>query len=286
MAEQRSPNAIVPGGLADGPFDALDDCFRGERLLAAGTGIAVAFVLSGAVGTAASTYLLRNSLVHAALLGLVAGFLIYAGLLITYGALTRMAAAERNGLEVSPAAAFGFSLRRSHVLIAVPLFVLVVAVGAGSFFAYLGAAAARSQGFGAGLAPVALVLLFALNLLLVVAALVAHCLTAPCVACLDASSATVVARLIQVGRERLGAFLAHQAAALVVGLPLLLLTTGLFLAAFQPAFTSLAAGRAEALAQRRAQEAPARPPALPDGSAAEASRDWVERLQGWAGWAA
>jgi hypothetical protein len=201
-----------------------------------------------------------------------------------------MAMAERHGREVSLGQAFGFALQRSHVLIGMPLFVLVVAVGSGSLGAYLGAAASASQTLGAGLAPVALVLLFLLNLLLVTAVLLSHSLTAPCVACLDASSAAVASRLVQIARERLGAFYARQAAASVMAwLPLMLLTVVVFLAAFQPALTSTAAGRARALAERLAQEAPARPPALPSTTPAlpsEEGRDWVERLRGRAASAA
>ncbi len=291
MAEEHLPELTPLGGMAEESFEALGDSFRGDRLLAAGVGVGAAFVLAGAAGTGASACLLRNSLVSAAMLGLVAGFFVYAGLLVTYGALARMAMAERHGLEVTLGKAFGFALRRSHVLIGMPLFVLVVAVGAAALGAYIGAAVSASQTAGAGLAPIAMVVLFVLNLLLVTGVLLSHCLTGPCVACLDASLATVASRLARIAYERLGAFYARQAAAgVIAGLPLALLTGLIFLSAFQPALTSTAAGRARALAERKAEEGPARAPALPSvtprPSAQEEERDWVERLRGWASWAA
>jgi ribosomal protein L40E len=290
VAEEITHEVIGFRGMAEESFEALGDCFRGDRLLAAGLGIGVAFVLAGVAGTAAAIYLLRNALAVAAMLGILAGFLVYAGLLLTYGALARMATAERQGAEISLGEAYAFVARRSHILIGIPLFILVVTLGVASLGAYIGASASASQGLGTGLAPLALVLLFLLNLILVMAVLVSHCLTAPCVARLDPSFATVGSRLIQVGRERLGAFFAYQAAGAVVGLPMLALVAGLFLAAFQPSFQATALGRGRALLVRQAEEYPAATPVPPGGvqpsTAGEEKRDWVERARGWAEWAA
>jgi hypothetical protein len=169
-----------------------------------------------------------------------------------------------------------------------PLFVLVVAIGAGSLGGYVGAVLAAHRAFGSALAPLALVLLFVLNLVLVTAVLISHCLSAPCVACLDASFAALGSRLVEVARERLGSFYAHQAAAVLGGLPLAILTTGVFLMAFQPAFTATAAGRATALVRRQVEPAPAPASALPGAAQpapAEETRDWVTVLRGWVGWA-
>ena len=288
MAEEHAPEVVRFRGMADESIEALRYCFRADRLLTAGVGIGVAFVLAGAAGTAAAAYLLRNALAPAAMLGILAGFLVYAGLLVTYGALARMAMAQRHGTAISLAQAFAFAAQRSHILIGMPLFVLVVAIGAGSLGGYIGAALAANRALGAAFAPVALVLLFALNLILVTAVLLSHCLTAPCVACLDPSFATVGARLVEVGRERLGRFYAHQTAAILGGLPLVVLTTAVFLMAFQPAFTATAAGRARALIQRQTERTPAPTPTLPgtaQSAPTEESRDWVTTLHGWARWA-
>ena len=282
MAEETAHEIAGFRGMAEEAFEALGDCFRGDRLLAAGVGIGGALVLAGAVGTAATTSLLRNALAPAAMLGILAGFLVHAGLLVTYGALARMAMAARHGARITPGQAFAFAGLRSHILIGVPLFTLVVALGAGSLAGYVGAAMSASQSLGSALAPLALILLFALNVALVGAVLLSHCLTAPCVACLDPSFATVASRLVQIAQERRGSFLGYQAASVVVGLPLMALTTGLFLAAFQPALQVTAAGRAKAtLMQQAAEPAPSRPPT--GRGAEEGSRDWVEVLRGWAG---
>ncbi|MBM3476543.1 MAG: zinc ribbon domain-containing protein [Armatimonadetes bacterium] len=288
MAEEHASEVTGLRRMVDESIEALRTCFRADRLLTAGLGIGVAFVLAGVAGTAAAAYLLRNALAPAAMLGILAGFLVYAGLLVTYGALARMAVAQRHGMVVSLAQAFAFAGQRSHILIGMPLFVLVVAIGVGSLGGYVGAALAANRTLGSGLAPVALVLLFVLNLVLVTAVLISHCLTAPCVACLDPSFAALGSRLVEVGRERLGSFYAHQAVAVLGGLPLVLLTTGVFLMAFQPAFTATAAGRATALVQRQVEATPAPPTALPgpgQPTPAEQTRDWVTVLRGWAGWA-
>ena len=283
MADERSGELAPLRGMAEASFAALRDSFRGERLLAAGVGIGVAFVLAGAAGTVASGYLLRGAFMPAAMLGLLAGLFIYAGLLTTYGALSRMALAAQHDHPVSLAQAYGYALPRLHILIGLPLFVLVVAVGAGSLGGYLSALAAADRTVGAVAAPVALIALFALNLLLVIGALLSHALTAPCVACLDASPAGVASRLVQIARERLGAFLAYQAAGLVVGLPLMLFTAIVFVAAFQPAVTATTSGRAAASVARQFPSSP-----LPDGASPteEEPEDWVGRLQERAAWAA
>ena len=288
MAEEHAAEVTGFRGMVGESAEALRTCFQADRLLTAGLGSGVAVVLAGAAGTAAAAYLLRNALAPAAMFGILAGFFVYAGLLVTYGALARMSVAQRHGTTVTRSQAFAFAAQRSHILIGMPLFVLVVAIGAGSLGGYVGAALAGNRALGSALAPLALLVLFVLNLILVTGVLISHCLTAPCVAYLDASFATVGSRLIEVGRERLGSFYAHQAAAVLGGLPLVVLTTAVFLMAFQPAFVATAGGRATALVQRQMEAAPA-PTPVPPGAAqpapTEEPRDWLTVLRGWAGWA-
>lgn len=251
---ERVPEVARFQGLANEFFEALGECFQRDRILAAGIGIGIAFVLAGSAGTGAAAYLLQGPVSAAIVLTIVAALLAYAGLLLAYGALCRIAVAARHGQAVSVWNAFGFAVRRSHLLVGLPLCVLIVVIGVGSLGSHLGAALSASRSVGAVVAPLVILLLFVINLFLVTGLMVSHCLTAPCVACLDPSFATIASRLIGVARAQLASFYAHQVAALVVGIPLLLFSVTIFAAAFQPAVSAAIAGRAQAMVAQRADQ--------------------------------
>ena len=277
MAEATAHEAVVGQTTAEDILAAFAGCFQPPRLLAAGLGLGVTVVLAGGAGIVAASHLLRNALMSATLLGFLGAGFLYAGVLVTYGALARMSAAEQAGCAVHPGEAFAFALRRVHILVGLPFVALTVAGGIGALGVALGSVVSGLPSAGSALAPLALVILFVLNLVLAVGLLLAHCLTAPCVACVDVSFAATAGRLTEIAQGRLGAFLTYQAAAFVAALPLIVFTAGLFLAAFQPAFLTTLGG---STALEPGVEEQAAPMSLPLAG----SDDWADSLTAAVAW--
>ncbi|MGQ9731770.1 MAG: hypothetical protein ACUVX8_10915 [Candidatus Zipacnadales bacterium] len=280
--EQEVPNGVRKfRGMADKALEALTECFCWQHISAGMIGVGVAFVLGGAAGTMAAICLVREKFAVATMMGILAGFLVYIGFLVTYGALARLSVVGRNGGRITIGEALGFALARVHILVGVPLFVLVVALGVGSLGAFLGRQGSASENFGAEVAPLALVALFVINLLLLCAVFLTHSLTGPCVAYLDPSFIIVLSRLYQVGRNKLGAFFAHQVAVLLAGIPLMALTLIIFGCAFQPAFQATATGRVTARREERLLEKPILPGISRSQETEERAEGWVQRTQSW-----
>jgi len=289
MSEAATGQAPAFRGVAEEVFEALGECFRAERLTAGTLGLALSFAAAAALGVTAAILLLRNSLGPAALFAVVAGFVLYAGLLVTFGALSRIAMADRVGQATSATSALSFALLRSHTLVGIPLFTLLVALAVGFVGGWLGSKIVEQQGIGIALGPIALIAVFVLNLILICAILVSHCLTGPCVACIDQPFAAVGSRLVQVFQERLLNFVGYQAAVLSVWLSLTALTGLVFIGAFLPAFHWLAADGAE---EQVSREAPAPGPGIqPEdiwgqetqgpGATEDEADGWTEKLRQW-----
>jgi len=257
MAEDTTLEVVGFRGIAEEAFEALADCFKGRRLMAAALGLATSLVITGALGIGVTTLMLRGSLAGASVLAILGAAALYIGLLLTYAALCRMAFVERHGNTVTAGSAFSFAIRRCHIVVGAPMFTAVVGLAVVSLGSWVGGAISANETIGAVLAPIALVLMFLLNLALVCAILLTHALTAPCVACLNASLTTAASRLRLIVRERFPSFLAYQAAVLVAGVPLLVLTAGMLAAAFWPAFSAVSAGRAVAQASEAVPRGPA-----------------------------
>ena len=211
-------------GTTEEVIEALAGTFRPSRIAVATLGLAATFVAALGFGAYAGVLVLRNSMEAAAFTGILAGVVLYAGKLLTYGALCRMAAVERQGETLAPGAAFSFAFSRAHTLLGLPLFALLVALGLGLLGVKIGFEAGDSQTLGSGLGAVVVILVFVLNFFLLCAVLVSHILTAPCVACTDRPFSAVGERLIQLFHEQLHQFLACQVPVLLAGLPVLLLS--------------------------------------------------------------
>lgn len=289
MSEAATGQVPAFRGVVEEVFEALGDCFRAERLTVGTLGLALSFVAAAVFGVTAAILLLRNSLGPAALFAVVAGFVLYAGLLITFGAISRIAMADRVGQATSATSALSFALWRSHTLVGIPLFTLLVALAVGFAGAWLGSKIVGQQGIGIVLGPIALIAVFVLNLILICAVLVSHCLTGPCVACINQSFVAVGSRLVQVFQERLHNFVGYQAAVLSVWLSLTALTGLIFVGAFVPAFHWLAAGGTEQQVSREAP-APGRRIEPEDiwgqetqgtGATEEEADGWIEKLREW-----
>jgi len=258
-------SAAASRGIIEESVEALAETFRASRLFPATLGLAVTLAVALSFSALAGMLLVRNLLGEASLALIVGGLTLYAGLLLTYGALCRIVAVERTGESMDVGAAFVFALSRIHVVVGLPFFTLLVALGLGALAVKIGYETGLS-GAGPSLGPLAMLAIFAVNLVLILVLLLTHTLTGPCVACTELAFSEVGARLIRVAQERLHEFLAHQAAVLVIGLPLVALATAVFVGAFAPAFCPVASGRLRAEALRA--EPPPRPssearPALP-----------------------
>lgn len=269
-------------GIIEESVNALTETFRASRLFPATVGLAVTLAIALSFSALAGTLLLHNLLGEASLALIVGALMLYAGLLLTFGALCRIVAVERTGESIDTGAAFAFALSRIHVVVGIPLFTLLVALGLGALGMRIGYETGLS-GAGPSLGPLAMVAIFVVNLVLILVLLLTHTLTGPCVACTELAFSEVGTRLIRVAQERLHQFLAHQAAVLVIGLPLVALATAVFAGAFQPAFYSVASGRLRAEALR--EEPPARsfsearpaPPPQPEPRGKLATlRRWAE----------
>ncbi|HJN16063.1 MAG TPA: hypothetical protein QGH10_11250, partial [Armatimonadota bacterium] len=283
MLEKRELTVETYTGVLSDSFAALRTCFDGRRMGAAALGLGVSFVLAAGLGLVAGMLLLNGSLAGATLVAIGAVVVLYAGALVTYGGLAHMAISEGQGTELSPVAALGYSLRRCHIVVGLPMFALVVSVAVASISGWLALQIAAHETLGAALAPVVLVVVFLINLVLTLVVAVSHSLTGPCVACLDPSLAGASVRLTQVARQRLSSFIAAQAAVMAAAVPLLLLTIGLLAAAFLPAFRSVSAGRARAVAAQPGQRDPMpvpmdAPEAFGAADGSPGGEDWVSDL--------
>jgi hypothetical protein len=276
-ATAKSP-AVTFRGVTEELLEALAGTFLGGRLFAAFLGMAVTLVIALSLGAFAGTLLLKNLLGEAALVAIASGFVFYAGLLLTFGALCRMAAYERNDETITAGAAFGFAFSRSHVIVGLPLFALLVALGLIALGARIGYATGNSDVTGSTLGPLVLAILCVINLVLLIGVLLTHALAAPCVACAELDFSAVGARLIRIAQERIHEFLAYQTAILVVGLPMIVFMTVVFAVAFQPSFYAVARGRVHAEAARQEAVTPpatAVEPTAPARSPVRALRYWV-----------
>ena len=237
-------------------FAALRMCFGGKSMATAALGLGSALVVAGGLGLLAGALLLGEALPAATMAALAAAGVAYVGLLVTYAALARLAVVQRSEGSVTPGGALMYAVRRAHIVVGAPMFTLVVAIAITSILAWASGWASAHVTLGAILAPVALVVSFAVNLVLVCIIAITHGLTGPCVAALDPSLAGASTRLTQIAQQRLPSFLATQVAVLVVGLPLLLVTLGLSGAAFAPAFQSVNAGLNRAATEQAALKGP------------------------------
>ncbi len=254
--ETADHSVVAFRGIIEETVETLAETFRASRIFTATLGLAVTLAVALSLSALAGVLLVGNLLAQASLVMIVGALALYAGLLLTFGALCRVAAAEREGETISSGAAFAFAFSRMDVVVGLPLFTLLVALGLGALGMRIGYQTGFS-GVGSSLGPLALVALFVVNLVLILALFITHTLAGPCVACTELSFAGVGARIIRIGQEHLHHFLARQAAVLVVGLPLIVLTSAIFLGAFQPAFYSVASGRltAEVLREKATQAA-------------------------------
>jgi hypothetical protein len=288
MSEAPTRETLGFRGLAEEVFEALADCFRLERLAVGTLGIALSLVAAAVFGVTASILLLRESLGAAAVFGVIAALALYAGLLVTFGAICRITMSGRAGESPSSGTALSFALWRSHILVGIPLFTLLVALAVSFGGGWLAGRVAGLQGIGGVLGPIAFIVLFALNLALICAVLLTHCLTGPCVACIDQPFAASGRRLIQIFQERLHNFMGYQAAVLLAGLPLIVLTAALFLGAFSPALSSLRHGRLKTEVSTETSPTPPTRRVRPedvwgeDREAAEEEPDgWIEKARQW-----
>lgn len=288
MSEATTYEAPAFRGIAEEVFEALANCFRLERLAVGTLGVALSLVATAVFGVTASILLLRDSLGAAAVFGVFAGFVLYAGLLVTFGAICRITMADRAGEPASSGAAMSFALWRSHIVVGIPLFTLLGALAVGFGGGWLAGEIAEQPSVGGVLGPIAFIVLFALNLILICAVLLSHCLAGPCVACIDQPFAASLQRLMQIFQERLHNFMGYQAAVLLAGLPLLVLTVTVFMGAFVPALGSLERGQLEGeVLGEAAAPAPTgrvRPEDVWGGEETEEPQDaegWAQQLRRW-----
>ncbi|MCX6635660.1 MAG: hypothetical protein NT090_11350, partial [Acidobacteria bacterium] len=88
---------------------ALSETFRSSRLLTATLGLAIAATVALSIAAIAASLLSANLLPQGTFVALLAAFVAYAGLLLTFGAVCRIVALERRDETLTPGAAFGFA---------------------------------------------------------------------------------------------------------------------------------------------------------------------------------